>query len=160
MKMANYPLSAMLEGARSAAGGGFTFALGVIGGTLLALFITLHHFTAWYWYPIATVFLVPYAMYKLWGLLLMPLYGVLFYGLVWSEWNRVLCFAILAMATSLVMLISFGENPLSESGTAWRFLIVEGILGALLIGSALLERARSCPTKGWWVRSQARAPQP
>ena len=150
----------MIEGARTAIGGGVTFALGVIGGTTLALFITLHDFAAWYWYPFATVFLVPYAMYKLWGLLLMPLYGVLFYGLVWSEWNRILCFAILAMATSIVMLVSFGENPLSEAGTAWRFLLVEGVLGALLLGGALLERARHCPTKGWWVRSQARAPQP
>ncbi len=152
MNMENYPLSAMFEGARTAAGGGITFALGVIGGTALALFITLHHFAAWHLYPMAAVYLVPYSMYKLWGLLLMPLYGVVFYGLVWSEWNRVLCFAILAMATSIVIVISFGDNPFSESGTAWRFLIVEGVLVTLLVGSAILERTRNCPTMPCCVR--------
>ena len=140
--MENYPLYAIRDGARTTAGGVFTFVLGVFGGTAFALFITFHHFGPWYWYPFATVFLVPYAMQTLWGLLLLPLYGVVFYGLVWCEWNRVLCFSMLAMATSLAMLISFQENPFSDSGTGARFLIVEGVLGVLLVTSAWLERTR------------------
>lgn len=144
--MENYPLSAMLEGARTATGGTIAFAAGVIIGTTLALFITLHEFVAWHWYPFASIFLVPYTIYKLWGLLLLPLYGVVFYGLVWNEWNRLVCFAVLAIATSSIMLISFEVNPLSESETALRFLISEGFLLSILIVSYIIERKLNSPT--------------
>ncbi len=140
--MDNHPLSTVFEAARTTAGGVFTFGLGVIGGTALAIFIALHDFGPWYWYPFATLFLVPYAIHKLWGLLLMPLYGLIFYGLVWNGWNRFICFSVLAIATSLVMLLSFEKNPFSDWGTAVRFLIVEGVLGGVLVAGVLVERGR------------------
>jgi len=143
--MRNSPLSAMHEGARTTVGGAFSFALGVVAGTTLALFITFDHFAAWWWGPVAALYLVPYAIGKLWGLLLVPLYGVVFYGLVWSEWNRLQCFSVLAMATSVVMLISFGRNPFSDSAMTRRFLSVECMLGAMLAAGVLLGRARNGP---------------
>lgn len=146
VKMENYPLSAMFEGMRTASTGAFTFVLGVVGGTVLALFITIPSSYGWYWYPMIIFFVVPYTIVKLWGLLLLPLYGIVFYGLVWLEWSRVLCFTILAMATSIVILISFGDNLFAESEIAWRFLIAESVLATTLVISVLVERARNCPT--------------
>jgi len=143
--MDNSPLSAMHEGARTTADGVFTFALGVVAGTTLTLFIASGHFTAWYWSPVAALYLVPYAIGKLWGFLLVPVYAVVFYGLVWSEWNRLQCFSVLAMATSVVMLISFEGNPFSNSGMTRRFLSVECMLSAMLAAGVLLTRARNGP---------------
>ncbi len=146
MKIPDNPISAMLEGARTTTGSVLTFAFGVIVGTTSSVFITFNYFGEWYWYPFVSIFLVPYTMCKLWGILLIPLYSIIFYGIVWLEWNRVLCFSIISMATSIILLITFGKNPFSEFETMWRFLIVEGIQGIVLLGSIILEITRKIST--------------
>ena len=115
MKLRNHPISTMLGGALEGIGVGLTFTMGVVGGAAAVFIVLPWGLDRWYWYPLATLVLVPYSVFKLWGVLLLPLYLTMLHGLICHEWNRLLCFSILAMVTSIIILISMAASVNSRS---------------------------------------------
>ena len=134
----------IFDSVRTLTGAFIIFFLGVYGGVTLTVLVVYPGFwDEWSWYIVAPLFIIPFTVFKLWGLLLIPIYGVVFYGMVWGQWNRLLCFSILALATSVIIFVSVGMNPFSEFGSGIRFILVEGILGFLVVFSAILGRLKN-----------------
>ncbi|MAE59965.1 MAG: hypothetical protein CMJ49_01260 [Planctomycetaceae bacterium] len=132
----------MLGGALEGIGVGLTFTMGVVGGAAAVFIVLPWGLDRWYWYPLATLVLVPYSVFKLWGVLLLPLYLTMLHGLICHEWNRLLCFSILAMVTSIIILISMGAPGSGGIGPALRLIVVEGGLAGLIFVGARYERVR------------------
>lgn len=144
MKLDSYPLSAMCEGLRTVWGGALMFMVAVCSGTACAHYIVYNELSHWYIYPFASLIALFLAANQLWGLLLVPLYGLLFFGLIWREWSRLICVPILTMSTSLILLASFHALPLDDSGSLTRFLLTEGGL-SLMLFFGLLRHRRPVP---------------
>jgi len=99
--------------------------------------------TEWPLYPVAWLFLLPFAIASFWGLALPPFLAVMFYGLVLKEWNRWIGASLIAIAFSGTVLIGFDYNP---------FTTREPILPlALTLGTALLILLAGS-LWSWWFR--------
>ena len=148
MKLNDYSLSVLFDSVNTLVGAWVVFFIGVFGGVGLTVFVAYPGFPdEWYSYIYLPLLFIPYAMFMLWGLLLIPLYIIVFYGLAWGEWNRLLCGSVLALATSAIILLSDSDFIFSESGSMIRCIIVEGFLVALLVVSAIFEQSKHHPQK-------------
>ncbi len=120
--MKDYPLTAFTEGTKSALGGVIAFLLGLAGGTLLLTSSGLIGNGPWLWYFIAPIGILPYTIARLWGLLLAPILGVIFLGLIWMDWNRIVCGSLVALLYATTTLICAKHNPFIDGNTANSFL--------------------------------------
>ncbi len=156
MQMENHPLSTFFEVVESTAGGAIAFCLGLAGGSTIVWepFVSLHS-RGGVWGPVARwhlmdhwfimivgwIGLVPYTVGELWGLLLLPALMVIFYGLFWKDWNRLICASTIAILLAATGLLSMSHHLFDD----WAIPIKMGIAVLLLtlgIGWELLKRKR------------------
>jgi hypothetical protein len=100
----DYPISCFSDAARSTLGGVLAFFLGLVGGSLIVFSQEIAGLRfEWTAFLVAWLVLLPYTVIKLWGLLLLPLLGTILFGLVWRDWNRLICAALTAIVFSVTM---------------------------------------------------------
>ena len=148
MSAPDFPVSSLLAGARSTIGGVLAFFAGLVGGTLIVLAAEAGGLQ--FFKPACLVgwmVLIPFAVARLWGLLLLPFLGVMLYGLVWRDWNRLVGAALVAIALSAATLLSARKNPFEtpESGLAFGLALGAAVL--LLFSGIAWERARQRPAR-------------
>jgi len=142
MSLVDNSLWGMREALRTSAGGAFVLGAGITTGAGISLLIVERGLDAWHQLFTAPFVLFARAMCEAWGaVLLLPLYGMLFVGLIWLEWNRLRCFCIAAIATSSTLVFALEGMGLWDTEAALQWMAAEAILGALLARSVLAGRS-------------------
>jgi len=136
------PFAAMSDGARSTLGGVFAFLLVAVGSANVGMFVALSHSGAWYEPACGAPFWMLCSLRSPLGFPLLPVYGAVFYGLVWREWDRLLGFVVLAAAASVAMPGALHRHPFADPSLSARFVVVAGTLAVLLGTRALRRRPR------------------
>ena len=142
MKAEDDHLSAIRAGARGAFGAAVAFLGGITAGTAAAVFVKEGVGLAAWGLLIAPLVLVPYSIGELWGLLLLPIYGAMFYGLVWRDWNRLVGASVLALATATALLVSLGGGPFRAGSFGRLAIAYAGMLIALSVSVAVQRKRR------------------
>ena len=148
MSWKDFPVSCFAAGARSTLGGALAFFAGLVGGTLIVLasevgglqFFRLACLVGW-------MVLLPYTVARLWGLLLLPFLGVMLYGLIWRDWNRLAGAALVAIALSATVLVSARKNPFETPESGLAFGLAMGAALLFLFSGIMRERARQRPAR-------------
>lgn len=139
--MNDYPLSAYREAAKTTIGGTLSFLFGLVGGSIIVFAELLQKPGAWPWFLVAWIVLVPTTIAKLWGLLLAPFLGIMLYGLIWREWNRLISASAIALAFAVIVWLSHGFNPFAElDRVLYRGMF--GLFACLLLAGILWEWLR------------------
>jgi len=116
-----------------------TFFLGLILGAAIVFSQGIYTPNNWLWYCIAWLILIPYTIAKVWGLILAPILAILFIGLVWYDWNRLIGLGTVALLTALTVFISAKRNPFTESGSFVEFISLSGVCVVLVATGAAIE---------------------
>ena len=144
MKIYDYRLAAMFDSASTFTGAWVVFFLGVNVGIALTGFVASPGLPNQLWMnAIESLSVISFMMFMLWGLPLMLIYIIIFYGLLWGEWNKLLCLAIYAMVTSVFILLASSDEFFSHPGSTIRCIAVEGFLALLIVFSIVFARLKN-----------------
>ena len=145
--MKDFPLSCFADVAKTTVGGVLSFYAGLVGGSMIVFSERLFSAGTWGWCLVAWLALIPYAIAHSWGLLLAPALGVLLFGAVWFEWNRLIVASVVAILLSTTTLICAKHNPLAEAESALPFLIAMGLALSILAIGATWEILKRRPAR-------------
>jgi hypothetical protein len=144
--MNDNPLSYFVETAKTTTGGVCSFAIGLIGGSIIADFQSYHTSETFWLCFVMWPLLIVYTIVHLWGLFLAPFLAIMFYGLIWKEWNRLLCSSLIAITSAITWLLCQEINPFSNIKDGLIFCISMGVPISLLLISVYMEKRRTRPT--------------
>jgi len=123
-------ISCFFEASRTVVGGVCAFIIGMAGGMVIITMLD-------YCYSIDDLLFcvvswpafIFYVMAYIWGLLYLPFIGIMFYGLIWEEWNRLACAGTITIVSVIVWMVCEQENPFSN--------LRDGIVFCVSMGTAL-----------------------
>jgi len=139
--MKDYPLSCFAGGAKSAVGGVSAFVAGMIGGTITATLLSYHTSEELLLCLVNWMMMIVYTLTHLWGLLFVPFLAIMFYGLVWKEWNRFVGIGVITIATTATWLLCKQKNPFQNLTDGITFSISMTLaVGFIIIGIILGKR--------------------
>ncbi|NCA82561.1 MAG: hypothetical protein EOM72_07400 [Opitutae bacterium] len=140
MSWKDFPLSCLWEGSCSTLGGVLAFFAGMVGGTLIvaaqAGSILQGDGAA---YLIGWMFLVLRAMADLRGLVLLPFLGIMLFGLVWRDWNRLAGAALVALVLAGISFLTADCNLFAEPESTRRLALTAGPAVLLLLAGLARE---------------------
>ena len=145
--MKDYPLSCFSDVAKTTVGGVLSFYAGLVGGSIIVFFEMLFAVRIWGWCLVAWLALIPYTLAKSWGLILVPVLGVMLMGSIWLEWNRLIVASIVAILLSITTLYCAKHNPLSESESALPFIVTMGLALIILAIGIIWEIIKRYPAR-------------
>ena len=146
--MNDYPLSCFTDVAKTTTGGVLSFYAGLVGGSIIVFSERLLSFRMWGWCSVAWLALIPFTIAKLWGLLLAPVLGVMLFGTIWREWNRLMVASGVAILLSTTTLYCAKYNPLTQADSAVPFIITMGTALVLFASGVIWEIMKRRPTRG------------
>ena len=134
MSWKDFPISCLWEGSRSTFGGVLAFFAGLVGGTLIVAAQTgsilqgdgSACLIGW-------MFLILRAMADLRGIVLLPFLGLMLFGLVWCDWNRLAGAALVALVLAGISFLTDGLNPFAEPESTRRLALAAGPAVLLLL---------------------------
>ena len=151
--MNDYPLSCFTDVAKTTTGGVLSFYAGLVGGSMIVFSERLFSFRIWGWCSVAWLALIPFTIAKLWGLLLTPVLGIMLFGTIWRDWNRLIIASGVAILLSTTTLYCAKYNPFTEADSATPFIITMGIALVLFSIGVIWEIIKRRPTRGSRVPS-------
>jgi hypothetical protein len=103
--MDDCPITCFADAGKSLASGLFSFYVGLVGGAIMVQPEWAVVSEQWFWCLFAWAGYIPYTMARLWGLILVPFLAVIFFGLIWRDWNRLVgaCSVAIALATAMFL---------------------------------------------------------
>ena len=146
--MKDYPLSYFIEGAKTALGGVSAFVAGMIGGTITADLQSYYTQETLIQCLISWPLMVIYTMAHMWGLLLLPFLGIMFYGLVWRDWSRCIGIGVISIATATTWLLCKRHNPYGNIEDSITFSISIAVAMCLIIIGIILRRRKDVQQAG------------
>ena len=155
--MNDYPLSCFTDVAKTTTGGVLSFYAGLVGGSIIVFSELLISFRIWGWCSVAWLALIPFTIAKLWGLLLVPALGIMLFGSIWREWNRLIIASGVAILLSTTTLYCAKYNPFTQADSAIPFIITMGIALVLFAIGVIWEIMKRRPTRGCRVRATSGA---
>ena len=141
--MRDYPISCFTEGAKAAVSGVAAFVAGMIGGTITATLQSYYTAKELWMCLIIWPLLIVYTLAHLWGLLLVPFLAIMFYGLVWREWNRLVGIGAISIATTTKWLLSKQHNPFGTVTDSITFTISIAVAVCFIWMGIVLEKRKS-----------------
>ena len=143
------PLSYFVEAAKTTTAGVCSFVTGLIGGSIIAD-LQSYHTSETFWLCFVTwPLLIVYTIAHLWGLLLTPFLAIMFYGLIWKGWNRLVGASAIAIASATTWLLCKEINPFRNFKDGIIFCISMGVpISLLLIGVYMEKRGERPTTRG------------
>jgi hypothetical protein len=111
------------EGTKSAFSGVFAFCAGMASSTLTATLLSFHEtediFSSLFTWPLLYLYTLQY----FWGFPLIIFSAIMFFGLVWLDWNRFFGYGALSLAATGTWLLCKMQNPFSSFADSLVFVI-------------------------------------